>query len=332
MLNFYPKVSILVAARNEEHNIVRCLESLAALSYPNQYLQILIGNDESDDRTANLIENYISDKSCFRLINITSQQNDLKGKANVLAQLAQVATGDYFFFTDADIQVPSNWIESVLPHFQPNIGIITGITTVEGRGFLPQFQAIEWLFALSVMRLISLFKIPLTAMGNNMAVSKQAYLAVGGYAKIGFSVVEDFTLFRAITEKKFDFVQLFDRKVTTISRPIPTFKDLMVQRKRWMRGALSLPISHRIGVFVAGSMLPLLVLLCMCSVKLAFMFSIIYYLALTTWLVGALSWIGQQKLFFALPLFWFYHLFTNFAMIVNYYSTKTTTWKGRQYD
>jgi hypothetical protein len=106
----------------------------------------------------------------------------------------------------------------------------------------------------------------------------------------------------------------------------------MVQRKRWMRGAMSLPVGHKIGVFANGLMLPLLLLLGFYSVKIVVVVSVVHYAALTVWLVATLSWIGQQKLFFALPAFWFYHLFTNFAMILNYYFTKTTTWKGRQYD
>jgi cellulose synthase/poly-beta-1,6-N-acetylglucosamine synthase-like glycosyltransferase len=332
VLNLSENISILVAARNEADNIICCLESIEALSYPREKLQILIGNDDSDDKTEELIENFIIEKPHFQLITIKEQRNGLKGKANVLAQLAQIATGNYFFFTDADIQVPQNWIENILPQFTQKVGIVTGITTVEGKGFLPSLQAVEWLFALSAMRMMSLFEIPLTAMGNNMAVSKKAYWAVGGYEKIGFSVVEDYALFRAIVEQHFDFVQLFDSRVLTISQPIATFRDLMVQRKRWMRGAMSLPISYKVGVFANGFMLPLLVLLGFYSAKAAIIISIVHYLGLTIWLLAAFSWIKQQKLFIALPAFWFYHLFTNFAMILNYYFTKNTTWKGRQYD
>jgi 1,2-diacylglycerol 3-beta-glucosyltransferase len=325
-------ITILIAARNEAENITSCLESVEALTYPKQHIQVLIGDDDSDDKTTELVEYFIADKPYFRLIRVTEQHNNLKGKANVLAQLAQLATGDYWFFNDADIRLPVGLIEGILPQFQHNVGIVTGITTVEGKGFLPYFQAIEWLLALSIMRFMSLFKIPLTGMGNNMAISREAYLAVGGYEKIGFSVVEDYALFNAIINQGFDFVQLFDSRVLTVSEPIFSFRELMMQRKRWMRGAMSLPFSYRISVFANGLFLPILLILFILYPKTATVVLLVHYAFVTVWLVGALSWIEQQKLFITLPFFWFYHLFTNFAMLLNYYLVKTTTWKGRNYD
>lgn len=41
----------------------------------------------------------------------------------------------------------------------------------------------------------------MTGLGNNMAVSREAYDAVGGYEQIGFSIVEDYALFIAIIRK-----------------------------------------------------------------------------------------------------------------------------------
>lgn len=46
-----PTVSIVVAARNEEDAIHRCLESLASLDYPNDKLEVLLVDDQSTDRT-----------------------------------------------------------------------------------------------------------------------------------------------------------------------------------------------------------------------------------------------------------------------------------------
>src|SRR4051812_39579343 len=66
-----PLVSILVAARNEEDNILACLKAIDALSYPVHRLEVLIGNDESEDGTVELVQQFIHDKPPFRLYNIT---------------------------------------------------------------------------------------------------------------------------------------------------------------------------------------------------------------------------------------------------------------------
>ena len=55
------KASVLVAARNEEHNIIHCLESLAALDYPADKLEIILIDDKSTDATGAIIDDFIKD-------------------------------------------------------------------------------------------------------------------------------------------------------------------------------------------------------------------------------------------------------------------------------
>jgi cellulose synthase/poly-beta-1,6-N-acetylglucosamine synthase-like glycosyltransferase len=343
------KVTILIAARNEADNIVDCLKSVAALSYPKENLQILIGDDNSEDETAALVNEFIKDKPQFELIKIVRDftavrdlqsrakpvTNKLKGKPNVLTQLAHHATGEYLFFTDADIEVPADWIQNMLPHFKSNVGVVTGITTMKTNKFplwgLGGFQALEWLYYLSIMRLLALFNIPLTAMGNNMAVTRKAYDAVGGYENIPFSITEDYALFRAILDKGFRFIQLFDRRVLTVSKPVPTFSQLLIQRKRWMYGAISLPWTTRLGVYFNALLLPFLILLGIFFPKTTLFIVFLSYVSITAWLVGVLNWLQRPQLFIGLPFFWFYHVFMNFAMFINFYTTKQTVWKGREY-
>ncbi|MEI7584688.1 glycosyltransferase [Runella sp.] len=340
------KVTILIAARNEADNIIHCLRSVAALSYPKEHLQVLIGDDASEDETASLTTDFIKDKPHFELVHIKqlSENSKLKGKTNVLAQLTQRATGDYLFFTDADIQVPTDWIQNMLPYFKPNVGIVTGITTMQPAplAFLAQggsiwellfgyCQALEWLYYLSFMRLFALFNIPITAMGNNMAVTRKAYDAVGGYESIPFSITEDYALFRAILDKGFRFVQLFDRRVLAISKPTPTLSELLIQRKRWMYGAVSIPWGQRLGVYFNGLLLPFLVVLGFFFPKITLFIIFLSYVSITAWLVGVLNWLQRPQLFIGIPFFWFYHVFINFAMLINFYLRKTTVWKGREY-
>ena len=328
------KVSVLIAARNEADNIIACLQSVAALNYPPEYLQILVGNDASEDNTEALVQEFIRDKPHFELVDIipapdSGKASTLKGKTNVLAQLTQRAQGEFLFFTDADIEVPVQWVENMLSQFKPQVGIVTGITAIKGGGFWGLMQAIEWLYYLSLMRLFSLFGVPITAMGNNMAVSRKAFEAVGGYEKVGFSITEDYALFHAIVSHGFKFVQLFDRRVLTLSRPIPTFCQLLVQRKRWMYGAMTLPWGQRIGVYVNALFLPFIVLLGIFIPKATLVILFLYVLWVGTWLVGILNWLQQPHLFIGVPFFWLYHIIMNFVMLINFYLRKNTVWKGR---
>jgi cellulose synthase/poly-beta-1,6-N-acetylglucosamine synthase-like glycosyltransferase len=337
------KVTILIAARNEADNILPCLRSITALSYPKEHLQVLVGDDASEDETAALVADFIKNKSQFELINI-APDTLLKGKTNVLAQLAHRANGEYLFFTDADMEVPTDWIQNILAHFKSNVGVVTGITTVQplplsylaqGGGIwtllFTHCQALEWLYYLSFMRLFSLFNIPVTAMGNNMAVTRKDYEAIGGYESIPFSITEDYALFRALLDKGFRFVQLFDRRVLAISKPILTFSQLLMQRKRWMYGAVSIPWGQRLGVYFNGLLLPFLTGLGFFFPKITLFIIFASYVSVTAWLAGVLNWLQRPELFIGVPFFWFYHVFSNFSMLLNFYLRKKTVWKGREY-
>jgi len=61
-LTHYPRVSILIAARNEERYILHCLRAIERLDYPKEQLEVLVGDDGSTDKTRALVEDFIRDK------------------------------------------------------------------------------------------------------------------------------------------------------------------------------------------------------------------------------------------------------------------------------
>ncbi|HEX8529382.1 MAG TPA: glycosyltransferase, partial [Cytophagales bacterium] len=194
-------VSILIAARNEEANILACLEAVAQLDWPAGHLEVWIGNDGSEDRTGELTAAFIGDKPHFHLLDVTDRVGAARGKSNVLAQLAMRATGEYLFFTDADVRVPPTWIKSMLAARERRVGLVNGVTLVAGEGLAARLQAIEWVYAISLMRRFAERKMPITAMGNNMMTTREAYHATGGYQHLPFSITEDYQLFRCILAK-----------------------------------------------------------------------------------------------------------------------------------
>ena len=101
-----PKVSALVPARNEEHNIGRCLESLMAQDYPN--LEVVVLNDRSEDRTGEIIAGlgFVEGERGGRLRVVSGVElpGGWAGKNWACHQLSEHATGDYLIFTDADTE------------------------------------------------------------------------------------------------------------------------------------------------------------------------------------------------------------------------------------
>jgi cellulose synthase/poly-beta-1,6-N-acetylglucosamine synthase-like glycosyltransferase len=90
--NDLPEISIWVACRNEEKNIVQCLTSLVNLKYPQEKIQILVGNDQSTDNTRKLVlafidsciintSEYNEKKPQIQLVDIVDDDSGLKAKA-----------------------------------------------------------------------------------------------------------------------------------------------------------------------------------------------------------------------------------------------------------
>ncbi|GAA4391192.1 glycosyltransferase [Hymenobacter koreensis] len=240
-----PKVSILVPARNEAHHIERCLRSLAQLNYPVEQLEILIGNDASTDNTAAVVQAFIADKPQFRLVQIGGEVGRAKGKSNAIAQLTRHATADYFLLTDADMQLSPNWVQYMLGAAEEtvdgrSVGVVTGSTVAHGNLF-GRLQGLDWLFGLSVIRVLSDAGLPVTAVGNNMLVTRAAYDSIGGYETLAFQITEDLQLFACIVNAGWGYRNLWHKHALGVSAAQPTVKALLEQRKRWMRGTTRLP-------------------------------------------------------------------------------------------
>ncbi len=325
----FPKVSVLVAARNEEHTILKCLEAINLLTYSNY--EVLIGNDHSEDNTLAIIQQFIQDKPHFSVFTIEDQLGEARGKSNVLAQLSHKAEGDYFFITDADTQVPPSWIENMFEGFDDDIGIVTGVTTLSTTNWFHVFQQIDWLYALSLVKVVSDIGFPVTSMGNNMAVKKEAYWQTGGYENLPFSITEDFQLFKKIIDKGWGYKNLFHRQVLAFSLPVKHLTGLLYQRKRWMVGAMQLPFHFLLLLFLQALFYPLMLLLFFVDVDWTINIIILKAIIQTAFIIKA-----YRKLHLSIPvlsilLFEFYSSFLSMLMLLFYFTPIKVKWKGRKY-
>lgn len=326
-----PSVSILIAARNEAGTILDCLRSIEQLQTPTHFLEVLIGNDQSTDQTAERVAAFMADKPRYILVDITETLPGLQGKANVLAQLAQRARGEFLVFTDADTCVPPEWINGLLQAFQQQVGIVTGVTLPKGPRLFHTLQALDWLYNLTLVYGFSQLGIPLTAMGNNMAVRKAAYNAVGGYASLPFSVVEDYTLFRAIVAKGYAFQQLLDTRVLATTQPVDSISAFLQQRKRWMRGAMQLPALMVLFLHLNYLIGPILLLLGWFAPLLAVSLYCLRLVLQTTLLTFGISRLKQPYGSGFVLLFELYQLFMGPIALAYYWCSGNVVWKGRTF-
>ncbi|MFI5264989.1 MAG: glycosyltransferase, partial [Candidatus Kapaibacterium sp.] len=121
--SFRPTISIILAVYNEELVLGRCLESLLALEYPKELLEIIIGSDGSTDRTNDMLRAWNAKYPFIKPLFFSER----RGKMPVLNDLATNATGEILFFADADITLSPNTLTAQVRHFaDPEIGAVGG--------------------------------------------------------------------------------------------------------------------------------------------------------------------------------------------------------------
>lgn len=237
----WPEISILVAARDEESNIHDCLQSLVNLDYPKNSLRIVVGNDQSTDKTGEIIDSFTQQYSFIQKIDIEDDNLGLKAKARVMAQLDQHAMGEFYLVTDADVRVKADWAKFMIRHMKPETGVASGTTMVNGQNTLDRLQGIDWAYFMGLLNVISYSGVPATAVGNNMIVRSTAYWQTGGYANIRFSITEDYKLYSEICKAGWSWNNIMIPEVLAVSVPVKGSATLLHQRKRWLSGGKELP-------------------------------------------------------------------------------------------
>ncbi|UCG45094.1 MAG: glycosyltransferase, partial [Candidatus Bathyarchaeota archaeon] len=123
--DYRPLVSVVVPTYNEEDTIVRKLKNVAGQSYSN--IEIIIVDSASQDRTIDLIEQWMATirDTDFRVKLI--RESERKGKASALNTAFKCCSGEIVVMTDADAIWRNDTLGTAISNFaDPNVGAVTG--------------------------------------------------------------------------------------------------------------------------------------------------------------------------------------------------------------
>ncbi|MBE0644205.1 MAG: glycosyltransferase [Bacteroidetes bacterium] len=327
-----PSVSVLVAARNEEENLDACLGSLAALHYRGD-LEIILIDDNSVDRTSEIIHSWTNRIPALRPMHSEGQVQGMRGKANAIAQAIEKSHGEIILTTDADCIVPPDWVEETVGQYDEQTGCVCGYTLIKNTSVFSGMQALDWTYLLTIASAGVGWGKALSAVGNNMSFRRKAYEDVGGYQGVGFSVTEDFALFKAIAYKT-DWIVRYPVNPAAVvwSEPCVSFRELFRQKRRWGRGGLDI---HPIGFAIMS-----IGFLMNAAILLLPWFGLPFW----AWLIGLVGKsLGDAFLLsYALKKFRLQHLYRHFVIFELYYLIYVTmlpfavllggrvVWKGRK--
>lgn len=96
-----PRVSVCVAARNEEGKVGRGVRSMAELEYPS--LEVVAVDDRSEDGTGRVLDALAEEHDRLRVLRVEELPRGWLGKNHALQRAADAADGEVLLFTDADV-------------------------------------------------------------------------------------------------------------------------------------------------------------------------------------------------------------------------------------
>lgn len=260
-------VSVVIACKNEEHNIPQLLEGLKNQTCSD--FELIFVNDHSSDRTLSLLED---SKSAFENISILNAVKS--GKKNALAQGIAIAAGDIIVTTDADCTHNVEWIRTI-KDFQEinNCDLIIGPVMLKtGRGLINHLQEIEFAFLVASGAGSAGAGMPVLCNGANLIFRKNVWLKA--QESLNFSELsgDDMFLLQYIKRMKGKIMFLKSQDAMVVTNPSLDFKSFFSQRSRWTSKATKYTDIEIIVTAVVVAALSVLLLVTFFTQYIVFLF------------------------------------------------------------
>ena len=206
--HYQDKVSILIPARNEAENILGLLTSIRDQDYTNY--EVIVLDDSSSDTTFTVVEAFCKANPGFSVVSGKELPKDWLGKNFACHQLAELATGKYFLFIDADETIKRGLINSLIARMEiGNLALLSVFTnqvmkSVGERLTVPLMHFI--LLNLLPLRLVRLSKNPAfaAASGQCMFFNAHNYRVNQWHERVKSQVVEDVEIMKQVKQEKFN--------------------------------------------------------------------------------------------------------------------------------
>lgn len=200
-LTLWPRVSILVPARNEAQNIAACIGGLARQDYPNY--EVILLDDGSTDGTAEIARRAAA-PGRLRILAGAELPAGWLGKSWACHQLAAAASGEYLLFVDADTQhQPTMLRQAVATLRHRRADLLSGLPR-QLTGSLGERMLVSLQFLL-IAGFLPVYLVPLrnhyslvAASGAFILIDRERYRAAGGHEAIRASMVDDLSLARQV--------------------------------------------------------------------------------------------------------------------------------------
>ncbi len=250
-----PLVSVLLPVRNEEHNVAGCLECLLRQDYPR--LEILVLDDDSGDRTAEIVAEFAARDARVRLLKGDPLPDGWHGKSFACYQLAQEAQGEWLLFIDADVRPgPCAISASLRAALREEGDLLTYLPYLDTGTFWEKVlmpMVAFFPFFLLPMRQITHSRSTLFSMafGPFMFFRASTYRKIGGHEAVRQQITEDMALGRRVKQHGGRLLLMDGTRVVSV-RFYHNLGEIWHGLAKSAYGALDFPLVGWLGLLGAG--------------------------------------------------------------------------------
>lgn len=229
-------LTVIIAARNEEKNILQCLNSLSGQNFPISATEILIVDDHSEEGTKNVVLEFISTHPGLNIRLIEMNEGAASKKAAISKAITE-SRNEIILMTDADCIVPQTWISTMLQFYiGKNALFLAGPVLMDhGNSLFSKVQCLEFMGLVGIAAAGISSKMPIMCNGANLMFSKKIFHELGGFDSTRtLASGDDTQLLLKVSEydpKRVFFIK--DQDAIVITQTASGTKEFIQQRKRW---------------------------------------------------------------------------------------------------
>jgi len=226
------RCSIIIAARNEAGNIGHLISNLVQQEYSGEQFEIIIVDDHSDDKTADIISPFKQNNHVI-LLHLPDEK---RGKKDALELGISQATGELIITLDADCSVGNLWLSTIVSFYNeyaPSL-IICPVDYIAKKGLWNEIVNLEFLILIGSSASATINGQPFLSNGANSAFRRDVFNQLDDPFYGSVSSGDDVFLLHKVKQIE-DATILFLKSPDAIAytESTNTVKDFFNQRIRW---------------------------------------------------------------------------------------------------
>lgn len=133
----WPRVSLIMPARNEEHALESAMRSKLANTYPE--LELVLVDDRSTDATGAIADRFAQSEPRLQVVHVEHLPEGWLGKVHAMQRGMERASGEWVLFSDADVHLAPGTLEKIIAYGErEGLGHVTVLPEVTSSGFVLQ--------------------------------------------------------------------------------------------------------------------------------------------------------------------------------------------------